>query len=76
VEYTLLNKNAVRLPAQLSKKSRSELTRPGIKSWRISAKVESEMHISNDNSDFSLPNTESRKANTGIKRRKFTTGSK
>jgi hypothetical protein len=76
VEYALLSKKAVRLPAQLSKKSLRELTRPGIKSWRVSAKAESEIHISNDNSDFSLPNTESRKVNTGIKRRKFATGSK
>ena len=76
MEYALLSKKMVSAPVELSKKSRRELTRPGIRRWRVSEVAESEIQITNESSDFSLPNTESRKVNTGINRKKFATGSK
>jgi len=76
VEYALLSKKKVSAPVELSRKSLSELTRPGIRSWRVSEVAESEIQITNESSDFSLPKIASRKAKTGISRKKFATGSK
>ena len=76
MEYALLSKKMVSAPVELSKKSLSELTRPGIRSWRVSEVAESEIQITNESIDFSLPKIASRKAKTGISKKKFATCSK
>ena len=70
-ENVATNANEIRTPAQLLKKSRAELTRPGICDWANSAaaEVKHEMTVARWCEILGAINSRAKK--NGMKRRKF-----